>query len=296
MTALSVNGLCSWCAEWNRALFCSPIIHIANFLTLAGLYKDGYQYRSWTLTILLLHLLMVIMMVTLGLHPTIIRLMNKALSKATATKIFLYMGYVQGHYLYFFRDSHFLSLKPRQKLVRSLAPMRPSRSHNPFNLDLRKNSIKGVQFKPCSLAKQSRSSKPPVLFVFPANKKLCSKEALQDNTSRMEFIEAQNLTGRTRSFCKYNDPISSSLIARRIMFVLSLVSININRFKANSVKSASTSMAASARVTTNQTMVAADSTGNQNLLLAIYYKPSLVNVVQRHIQSCHKHDIDTCVI
>ena len=52
--------------------------------------------------------------------------------------------------------------------------------------------------------------------------------------------------------------------------MLSLVSNYINRLKANSVKSASTSVAASARMTTNQTMEAADSTGDQNLLLVIY--------------------------
>jgi len=81
-------------------------------------------------------------------------------------------------------DNHSLPLKSLSlKLVILLALSRPSRSRDLCNLDLRymESIPNGVEFKPSSLAKQSRPSKPAASIVFsdfPADENLCPKEAL----------------------------------------------------------------------------------------------------------------------
>ena len=81
-------------------------------------------------------------------------------------------------------DNPSLTLKSLSlKLVILLALSRPSKSNDLYNLDLRymKSLPDGVEFKPSSLAKQSRPSKPAASFVFPAfpaDKNLYPKGAL----------------------------------------------------------------------------------------------------------------------
>jgi len=110
--------------------------------------------------------------------------------------------YTVTRYISSMGDNHSLTLKSLSlKLVILLALSRPLRSHDLYNLDLRymKSLPDGVEFKPSSLTKQSRPSKPAASFVFPAfpaDKNLCPKEALLEYVSRTEFYKAQDQTGR----------------------------------------------------------------------------------------------------
>ena len=86
-------------------------------------------------------------------------------------------------------DNH--SLPFESLSLKLLALSRPSRSYNLCNLDLRymKSLPDGMEFKPSSLSKQSRPSKPATSFVFLAflaDKNLCPKEALLEYVSKTE--------------------------------------------------------------------------------------------------------------
>jgi len=184
-------------------------------------------------------------------------------------------------------DNHSLPLKSLSlKLVILLALSRPSRSHDLYNLDLRymKSLPDGVEFKPSSLAKQSRPSKPAASFVFPAfpaDKNLCPKEALLEYVSRTESYRGSGSERKTKLFLSYikpHNPISSSSIARWILAILGLAGIDTNKFKAHSTRSASASAAASAGVTTNQIMEAAD-WSSSSVFQQFYYKPTNSNAV-----------------
>ena len=205
----------------------------------------------------------------MGQHPTIIRLLKGAFNQRPPRPKYSITWDVSivTRYITSMGENRSLSLKLLSlKLVVLLALSRPSRSHDLSNPDLRYIKLlpDGLQFKPSSLAKQSRPSKPNAPFVFPAfpaDKNLCPKEALSEYVSRTESYRGTGSDRKTKLFLSYikpHDPISSSSIARWILAMLSLAGTDTNNFKAHSVKSASASAAASAGVTTNQIMEEAD--------------------------------------
>ena len=288
-----------WCSERNRDPICGPISDVANFL--AQLYQDGYQYRS-------LNSYRSAISTThdhidghpVGQHPIITRLMRGAFNKRPpqprysitwdVCKVTLYISSMG--------ENHSLSLKSLSlKLVMLLALTRPSRSHDLSNLDLRCMKIlpDGVEFKSNCLAKQSRPSRPAAPFVFPAfttDKNLCPKEALSEYVSRTESFRGTGSDRKTKLFLSYikpHSPISSSSIARWILAMLSLAGIDTSNFKAHSVRSASVSAAASAGVSTNQIMEAAD-WSSESVFQRFYYKPSSVNAVGVSVLSCTPTD------
>ena len=122
----------------------------------------------------------------MGQHPTIVTVMKGAFNQRPPPSKYLVTWDVPivTRYISSMGDDHFLLLKSLSlKLVILSTLSRPSRSHDLCNLDLRymKSIPDGVEFKPSSLAKQSRPSKPAASFVFPAflaDKNLCPKEAL----------------------------------------------------------------------------------------------------------------------
>ena len=71
--------------------------------------------------------------------------------------------------------------------------------------------------------------------------------------------------------------------------MLSLAGIDTSSFKAHSVRSASVSAAASAGVSTNQIMEAAD-WSSESVFRRFYYKPSSVNAVGVSVLSCTPTD------
>ena len=71
--------------------------------------------------------------------------------------------------------------------------------------------------------------------------------------------------------------------------MLSLAGIDTSSFKAHSVRSASVSAAASAGVSTNQIMEAAD-WSSESVFQRFYYKHSSVNAVRVSVLSCTPTD------
>jgi len=129
--------------------------------------------------------------------------------------------------------------------------------------------------------KQSRPSKPAASFVFtafPADKNLFLKEVLLEYVSRTESYRSTGPDRKTKLFLKPHNPTSSSSIARWILAMLSLAGIDIDTFKAHSVRSAFASVAASADITTNQIMESAD-WSSKSVFQQFYYKPTNANAV-----------------
>ena len=182
----------SLCSERNRDPICGPISDVANFL--AELYQNGYQYRSlnsYRSSISTTH--EQVDGCPVGQHPTIVRLMKGGpFNQRPPQPKYSTMWDVSivTRYITAMGENGSLPLKSLSlKLVMLLALTRPSRSHDLSNLDLRymKSLPDGVEFKPSTLAKQSRPSKPAAPFVFPAfpaDKNLCPKESLSEYISR----------------------------------------------------------------------------------------------------------------
>ena len=258
----------SWCSERNRDPICGPISDVANFL--AGLYQNGYQYRSlnsYRSSISTTH--EQVDGCPVGQHPTIVRLMKGAFNQRPPQPKYstTWDVSIMTRYITAMGENGSLPLKSLSlKLVMLLALTRPSRSHDLSNLDLRymKSLPDGVEFKPSTLAKQSRPSKLAAPFVFPAfpaDKSLCPKESLSEYISRTESYRGTGPDRKTKLFLSYikpHNPISSSSVARWILAMLNLAGIDTDNFKAHSVRSASVSAAASSGVTTNQILEAAN--------------------------------------
>ena len=232
-----------------------------------------------------------------GQHPIITRLMRGAFNKRPPQPRYSITWDVCKFTLYnsSMGENHSLSLKSLSlKLVILLALTRPSRSHDLSNLDLRCIKIlpDGVEFKSNSLAKQSRPAAPFVFPAFTTDKNLCPKEALSEYVSRTESFRGTGSDRKTKLFLSYikpHSPISSSSIARWILAMLSLAGIDASSFKAHSFRSSSVSAAASAGVSTNQVMEAAD-WSSESVFQRFYYKPSSVNAVGVSVLSCTPTD------
>ena len=122
----------------------------------------------------------------------------------------------------------------------------------------------GVQFQPSCLSKQSRPGNPPKPFF--SHPFLQIKDCVQSRHSFNTSLGQSPLDQQTQvrkivsfiSYMKPHYPITSSSIARWITSLLKLAGIDTETFKAHSKSSISASVAASAGLTTNQIMEAAD--------------------------------------
>ena len=149
----------------------------------------------------------------------------------------------------------------------------------------------GVQFNPVYLSNQSRPSRPLKPFTFPSfssDKRLCPKEALQAYAARTESFRGEG-KDKLLSYVKPHSPISSSSVARWIVTLLKLAGIDTNTFKSHSVRSASATAAASAGITTNQIMDAAD-WRSESVFERFYYKPANSNSVGQAVLSSSSTD------
>ena len=146
----------------------------------------------------------------------------------------------------------------------------------------------GIQFQPSCLSKQSRPRNPPKPFLFPslfpsfpADGKLCPKQTLLQYISQTESFRPTDPGQKNNLFILYikpHNPITPSSIARWITSMLKLTGIDTDTFKAHSVRSVSTSAAASVGLTTNQIMEAAD-WSSQSVFQRFYYRPTQSNQV-----------------
>jgi len=150
----------------------------------------------------------------------------------------------------------------------------------------------GVQFNPVCLSKQSRPSRPLKPFKFPSfssDKRLCPKETLQAYLARTESLRGEGNDKLLLSYVKPHSPISSSSVARWITTLLKSAGIDTDTFKSHSVRSASATAAASAGITTNQIMDAAD-WRSESVFERFYYKPGNSNSVGQAVLSSSSTD------
>ena len=118
--------------------------------------------------------------------------------------------------------------------------------------------------------------KPVKEFFFPKfeqNKKLCPVLALQEYEKRT--LDKRSSNGSTQlliAMIKPHKPVSSSTVARWLKTVLNNAGIDTSIFKAHSVRSAATSSASEAGVTTATILDAAD-WATETVFQRFYYKP-----------------------
>ena len=163
------------------------------------------------------------------------------------------------------------------KLTMLLALTRPSRSADLVNLDIRFRhySPEGVTFHSAKLAKQSRQSKPLREFFFPrftGSKSLCPVETLQEYEKQADPKRQAGDTQLLIAVIRPHKPVTSSTIARWIKSVLTNAGIDTAIFKAHSVRSAATSAASEAGLSTSEILAAAD-WSTESVFQKFYYKP-----------------------
>jgi len=134
-----------------------------------------------------------------------------------------------------------------------------------------------------------------IKFNFPSfssDKRLCPKEALQAYVARTESLRGEGKDKLLLSYVKPHNPISSSSVARCTLWIVTLLKsagIDTDTFKSHSMKSASATATASAGITTNQTMDAAD-WRSESVFERFYYKPGNSNSVGQAVLSSSSTD------
>ena len=258
-----------WCNERGSDPISGNIYEVVNFL--ADLFKQGYQYRSlnsYRSAISSVH--EKVDGYEVGKHPLVTRLIKGAFHERPPQPRYSGTWDVSRVTSYFVSRGANQNLSINDltcKTVMLMALTRPSRSADlvNLNLDYRKFSPEGVTFMPTKLAKQSVQSKPLTDFFFPAfpgNSLLCpvvTLRAYEDRTEKnRDDNESQLFIATIYIYIKPFKPVTSSTIARWIKSVLTKSGIDTNTFKAHSVRSAAVSSAASAGMTTNDILSAAD--------------------------------------
>ena len=249
----SYNSLCkkwiSWCTERNFDPVSGPIEDVVNFL--AQLHTEGYQYRSlnsYRSAIASMHT--PIDGVSIGQHPLVSRLLKGAfqsrppLPRYSATwDVAKVLTYLNSHDLKSNLSLGLLTVRTAMLL----ALTRPSRSADLAGLNLTgfTTSPEGMIFTPALLAKQSRPGKTLKNFFFPRfaeNTQLCPVHSLTLYIERTRQLRGSNQQLFIATI-KPHLPVTSSTVARWLKKVINDSGIDTNIFKAQSVRSASTSAA-----------------------------------------------------
>ena len=267
-----------WCNERGSDPISGNIYEVVNFL--ADLFKQGYQYRSlnsYRSAISSVH--EKVDGYEVGKHPLVTRLIKGAFHERPPQPRYSGTWDVSRvtSYLVSRGANQNLSINDLTcKTVMLMALTRPSRSADlvNLNLDYRKFSPEGVTFMPTKLAKQSVQSKPLTDFFFPAfpgNSLLCPVVTLRAYEDRTEKNRDDNESQLFIATIKPFKPVTSSTIARWIKSVLTKSGIDTNTFKAHSVRSAAVSSAASAGMTTNDILSAAEPS-SESVFQKFYFK------------------------
>ena len=214
----------------------------------------------------------------IGQHPTISRLMKgiyhnrPPLPRYTSTwNVEVVLSHLKG-----LGPNEGLSLKHLSwKTTMLLALTRPSRSADLSNLNIsgRRYLPEGVVFTPSILAKQSRQGKLIAEFFFPAFRehlKLCPVSTLQAYEERTKSLRGSE-TKLLVSFIKPHKAVTSSTIAHWIKLLLEAAGVDTAIFAAHSVRGASSSSAATAGITTNDILKAAD-WSSESVFQKFYYR------------------------
>ena len=269
-----------WCTERDIDTLSGDVTSVVNFL--ADLFHQGYQHRSlcsYRSAISSVH--EPVDGQPIGSHPMVSRLLKGVFHErppqprySTTWDVSVVTNHIES-----LGDNQDLPLADLTlKVVALLALTRPSRSVDLTNLDIRFRHFcpEGVTFHAAKLAKQSRQTKPVKEFFFPKfeqNKKLCPVLALQEYEKRTS--EKRSSNGSTQlliAMIKPHKPVSSSTVARWLKTVLNNAGIDTSIFKAHSVRSAATSSASEAGVTTATILDAAD-WATETVFQRFYYKP-----------------------
>ena len=287
----------SWCTERHCDPVSGPIEDVVNFL--AHLYKEGYQYRSlnaYRSAIASMHTH--IDGVSIGQHPLVSRLLRGGFQ--TRPPLPRYQGMWDVNKVLNQISSHGLeqNITLKQLTLRTvmlLALTRPSRSADLAKLNIKgyKNNPEGAVFTPTALAKQSRPGRDIKEFFFPKfteNENLCPVKSLSF------YIEKTvNLRGNNEqlfiSFIKPHHPVTSPIIARWLKVVMEVAGIDTSIFKAHSVRSASTSTAATQGVTTEDILSAAD-WSTESSFQQFYYKPIHGKTFAKSVLTATNNTID----
>ena len=269
-----------WCNQRDTNPISGSINEVVNFL--ADLFQQGYQYRSlnaYRSAISSVHER--VDGFEVGQHPLVTRLIKGAFHERPPQPKYAATWDVARvtAYLESLGENHQMHINDlSHKTVMLMALTRPSRSTDlaGLNMGYMHYSPEGVTFTPTRLAKQSRQSKKIAEFFFPsfpANDRLCpvtTLRAYEERTKgRREDKEHFQLF---ISLIKPYKPVASSTIARWLKSVLEKAGIDTTIFKAHSIRGASTSAAASAGVTTNDILNAAD-WSSASVFQKFYYRP-----------------------
>ena len=268
----------SWCSARSINPISCPIGDVVNFL--AEMFSEGYQYRSlnaYRSAISSVHDR--VDGYDVGQHPLVSRLLKGVFHQRPPRPRYTHTWDV-GMVTAYIRASGDKSLSLQDlahKLAMLMALTRPSRSADLAKLDLqfRSYSVDGVTFQPNTLSKQSRQQKHGTEFFFPCyptEDLLCPVLALKEYESRTRQLRGSHTT-LFLSVSKPHKPVSSSTIARWLKVLLGKAGVNTEIFKAHSTRSASTSAAAAAGVTTVDIPKAAD-WSSEAVFQKFYHKPS----------------------
>ena len=269
-----------WCTERDIDPLSGDVTSVVNFL--ADLFHQGYQHRSlcsYRSAISSVH--EPVDGQPIGSHPMVSRLLKGVFHErppqprySTTWDVSVVTNHIES-----LGDNQDLTLADLTlKVVALLALTRPSRSVDLTNLDIRFRHFcpEGVTFHAAKLAKQSRQTKPVKEFFFPKfeqNKKLCPVLALQEYEKRTSEKRSSNSSTQLLiAMIKPHKPVSSSTVARWLKTVLNNAGIDTSIFKAHSVRSAATSSASEAGVTTARILDAAD-WATETVFQRFYYKP-----------------------
>ena len=268
----------SWCRTRSVDPVSCPVGEVVNFL--ADLFTQGYQYRSlnaFRSAISSVH--NKVDGCDVGQHPLVSRLLKGAFHQRppqpryTQTwDVGLVTGYIKSK-----GENKDIPLQDlTHKLAMLMALTRPSRSADlaKLNLDHRSYSVEGVTFIPTELAKQSRQQKHGTEFFFPCypeDERLCPVLALREYEARTAPTRGSH-SMLFLSINKPHKPVSSSTIARWLKTLLNKAGVDTEIFKAHSVRSASTSAAATSGITTGDILKAAD-WSSEAVFQKFYHKP-----------------------
>ena len=259
-----------------------PVGEIVNFL--ADLFDQGYQYRSlnaYKSAISSVH--EKVDGHDVGQHPMVTRLLRGAFHQRPPQPHYTQtwdVGVVTA-YIHSQGENTSLSLQElSHKLAMLLALTRPSRSVDLAKLDLnnRYYSVEGVTFLPTALSKQSRQQKHGTEFHFPnypQDELLFPVVTLREYESRTRPLRGKQTTLFIGT-SKLHKPVCSSTIARWTKLLLGKAGVDTDIFKAHSVRSASTSAAAAAGVTTADILKVAD-WSSKAVFQKFYHKPTRDN-------------------
>ena len=248
-------------------------------LTIAGLYKDGYQYNSvnaYRSAISSVH--EKVDGLPVGQHPLVTRLVKGVFNTRPPIPRYSSTWDVQTvlNYLEKMENPDKLSLKLLTlKTVFIMAITRPSRSADLSQLDKERMrwGNDGVSFLPTTLAKQSRQGKPIKEFFFPSFPPvpaLCPVKTLQGylrKTEPLRGVESRLFV----SFIRPHKAITSSTIVRWLKTILQQAGVDIAIFGAHSTRGASASAAARGGITTEDILKAAN-WSSESVFQTYYHK------------------------